>query len=47
MGKSNKDIVQARIEELIFALDIIENNQNAKVFILNKIDDLMEIIKDE
>ena len=47
MGKSNKDIVQARIEELIFALGIIENNQNAKVFILNKIDDLMEIIKDE
>ena len=47
VGKTNKDIINARIEELIFALDIIENNENAKTFILNKIDDLMEIIKDE
>lgn len=46
MGVSNRKVLEARIEELIFALDVVENNDNPKLILLNKIDDLMIIIKE-
>lgn len=47
MGYSNKQMVEARIEELLFALEVIENNDNPKVVILNKVDNLIEVIKEK
>lgn len=47
MKLSNKDVVNARIEELIFALDILENNDNPKLIFLNKIDDLINLNKEQ
>jgi hypothetical protein len=44
--RTKRDVVEARIEELIFALDIIENNENAKPLLMQKIDDLLEMIKE-
>ncbi len=46
MGYSSKQIIEARVEELIFALDVVENNDNPKLILLNKIDDLMIIVKE-
>ncbi len=46
MGISNKQLVEARVEELIFCLDILENQDNPKLILLNKIDDLIELIKE-
>ena len=47
MGYSNKQMVEARIEEILFCLDVIENNEKAKIVLLQKIDDLMELIKEK
>jgi hypothetical protein len=46
VGHSNRQMVLARIEELVFALDVLENQGNPKLILLNKIDDLLEIIKE-
>lgn len=46
MGITNRQIIEARVEELIFALDVLENQDNPKIILLNKIDDLMEIVKE-
>jgi len=46
VGISNKQLVEARVEELIFCLDILENQDNPKLILMNKIDDLLELIKE-
>lgn len=47
MGKTNKHIIEARIEELIFALDVVDNQDSPKLILLNKIDDLMTLLKEK
>lgn len=46
MGITNKQIVEVRIEEILFCLDVIEHNEKAKIVLLQKIDDLLEMIKE-
>lgn len=45
MKHTNNDVIQARIEELLFAIDMIENHDKPKIMLFNKIDDLIEISK--
>lgn len=45
--RTNRQMVEARVEELLFALDVIENQDNPKLILLNKIDDLLELIKEQ
>lgn len=46
MGKTNLDILDARIEELLFAVEVLSEQDNPKIMLLNKIDDLLEIRKE-
>lgn len=46
MGITNRQVIEARVEELIFALDVLENHDNPKIVLLNKIDDLMAVVKE-
>lgn len=45
--RTNRQVVEARVEELLFALDVIDNHDNPKIILLNKIDDLLELIKEK
>lgn len=46
MGKTNLDVLDARIEELLFAVEVLTEQENPKIILLNKIDDLLEVRKE-
>ena len=47
MSYTSRDIVNARIEELIFALDVVHNQDNPKLMLSNKLDDLLNMVKEK